>query len=1638
MADKNNNVIGILFGVAGEDNISTGSGRLIKTQLQKIAGEIGKTLTVKITPDKDHFKTQVEALKKELDKALGNITITIKEKAVEEASKTSANRAKNGKKTTERTSADSTAANGSKQAAKENVTYNKVRNTLERLYRAKVRVAKLSTVNEKENISKAIEVNQEKELKELYEKQFEALKNKFGAESEEVKKINDFATSLDNVSEAQEKVINNAKKGATLKTPTATDIAKLQNKAASLYTTKGYDKLIESSPAARRAVGDFNAAVKAAVAKKGGMTPEEYENLTAMYESTETYLRNIGAETDTLYNKTRKAFNSGLVQNFANILISYVVAALKEVVQNVVELDKAVTDLQIATGKTRAETVELVRSYADLGKQLGATISEVSSAADTWLRQGYSIAETNELIANTLMLAKLGQLESAEAAKALTSAMKGYKIAAEDSLSIVDKLTAVDMEAAVSSGDIATAMAETAAGAEIAGLSMDKLIGYISVVSEVTQDGAESVGNFYKTLFARMGNIKTGRFIDDDTGESLNDVEATLNKIGIALRNNSGTFKDFGSVLDEVGEKWGTLSNIEQHALATAFAGTRQQEKFIVLMENYATALEYANVAETSQGTAEYKYGAAYLDSIEAKFEALKTSWQKFSMALLNSDVIKRLVENLALVVDKLADITKIFNGWPSTMAAATIAMKALFSFADSKKITALRDFFSELNKGIKEFKTLSELSKEVKDPKALEDLDELAKRSKETFHKLGNSILPLIVGVIVSFTSSLEGPKKAIASVMLFVVALTTAIVSCTKVANAAVQAFMRSNIVGIILSLVALVINMVLAIRDAYKQAKPSLEDLKNKAAEAKEAWKEAKDELQEVKDKIQEVQDAIDELNAKGKKSLTDEAELKRLEQELKILQIQKELAEDVAALKRDEAWTATERAINKLVNWDSDYFKFDFKDSLMSTNADRIIWAKTQIADLTSILSGYEYGDSSIIDKWLDYYYDLLDVYTMVQGSKGEAFNNIFSRVKYQDAIAALEELMTDKGSITAEAVKELSKENDDVANLFNHLKEIGFWDGEDWEKLASQFKLAFISIEELSLLDIADGLDGMVSKFNSLKEAIEDVKETGAITAETLKTLAEENPLLLDKYFTKTETGYTLNEDYKDKSNFEILKGLAVDELTSYQNILNSAQDTLSKLKPGEEGYAEALENVAIAQDNLNTKSIQWASILREAGVEEETERLEGLQETLEEQLDVYKDLIEIRKDLLTTYKEEVDYQKELEKKQKKVVDLQTELALARLDNSAAGQARVRELETQLQEAQDELDEYTLERAVETLTKTLDDEYSEYERFIDSEVEKISGQLENIAALIQELVKEVISGYVSDVSGSSTNEEKVELYNKIDEAWSNPDEKMANHITTDVVNFSALMSGGNAAMERGDYKTAIGKYAAADKYYAGAKEAYDAYLVDKDKKSPDEILKDYTEMGWMEVSESAKYDGYYNVETIYRNYSPLLLAEKEPELTEALNSKEYPDGTVFKKGGELYGYLSGKAFKLYADKWNSEAYKLFKEKCDIYHSGGFVGDFVSLKSNEEFAKLLNGELVATPKQMDDFMKQILPDMLNYKGGYTVNNNSPLVEIKCDTITKEALPELKKIVDLAVQKIEKNMESALSRTGFRKNY
>ena len=228
-------------------------------------------------------------------------------------------------------------------------------------------------------------------------------------------------------------------------------------------------------------------------------------------------LKNTGG----VLNNIKSMLTNVVVYGTAYKALYAVMNAFKDTINIVKELDKSLVDLQIATGKSREEASKMLDTYNEIAQSVGATTKQVADSATTWLRQGYSEADTNKLIYDSMVLSKVGMIESADATKYLTSAMKGYQVSVDDAMSIIDKLAVIDLHAAVTSGELAEAMSKTANSARLAGVSMDELLGYIATVSEVTQQSASTVGTSFKSIFSRFSKIAAGTFVDEETGEDL-------------------------------------------------------------------------------------------------------------------------------------------------------------------------------------------------------------------------------------------------------------------------------------------------------------------------------------------------------------------------------------------------------------------------------------------------------------------------------------------------------------------------------------------------------------------------------------------------------------------------------------------------------------------------------------------------------------------------------------------------------------------------------------------------------------------------------------------------------------------------------------------------------------------------------------------------------------------------------------------------------------------------------------------------------------------------------------------------------------------------------------------------------------
>lgn len=567
----------------------------------------------------------------------------------------------------------------------------------------------------------------------------------------------------------------------------------------------------------------------------------------------EAGLKKAQKETKSLWERiTSNIFGSNLIR----MATQKVIQAVNEAFRSLKELDTIKTNIQMVSGTTNSGVNSMMQSYNAMAKELSSTTKEVGEAANEFLRMGESVASTNELIKNATILSKVGMIDSADAASYLISSMKGYQVVADDSLDIVNKLTAVDLEAAVSAGGLAEALSRCSKIANSSGTSMNRLIGYAASIGEVTQESMSVVGNSLKSMYSRMNNIKIGRFLDDETGESLSDTEAVLNKLGIKLRDTQDTYRDFDDVLDDVGKNWKNFTQLEKNSISVAIAGTMQRERFTALMNNYSSALEYSEVAANSAGSALNRYGV-YQDSIEAKTNKLTAAIESLSTNTVSEELYSGIIEATTGLVEFI-DKTSLLKG----------TLAGLITMGVSKAIVSIGTGFTTAAKSTAQLTEAMALLKNEKSEQNLLDIGAACKGLSDKQLKLILSTKGLVNGdreKILAGMDAAEAEQQQTLATLGFAAAEDKAIGSTFSLGSA-FRVFgraMAANPIGA----AATAVSAAVMIFSIYKQHQ---EEIRQATEEAANVYRESASSIEDYASRYRELRQAL--MDAKGSEEET----------------------------------------------------------------------------------------------------------------------------------------------------------------------------------------------------------------------------------------------------------------------------------------------------------------------------------------------------------------------------------------------------------------------------------------------------------------------------------------------------------------------------------------------------------------------------------------------------------------------------------------------------------------------------------------------------------------------------------------------------------------------------------------------
>lgn len=386
------------------------------------------------------------------------------------------------------------------------------------------------------------------------------------------------------------------------------------------------------------------------------------------------------------------AFKS--IMQYVNVstIIYQSISGLKQMFQNVVDIDSAMTELKKVTNESSESYSKFLSTAGSSAKEIGTTVTSIIESTANFARLGYSFSDSQELAKTANIYAVVGdEIDSVDTAtKSIISTMAAYKDEITDSMQIADKFNEVSNHFAISSGGIGDSLQRSASSLAAANNSLDQSIALITAANTVVQD-PETVGTAFKTISMRIRGAKTeleeAGLETDGMVESTAKLRQEIKALsGVDIMLNDTTFKSTYDIMDELAVKWKDLTDIQQGSITELIAGKRQGNVVSSLMSNFDIARDALETSMNSEGSAMAEH-AKWMESLEAKINQLQATWQELSQAFMDDGFLKGLVDAgtdilsfLTAIIDKIGALPALITAITSVMSFKNVGRDKMFS----------------------------------------------------------------------------------------------------------------------------------------------------------------------------------------------------------------------------------------------------------------------------------------------------------------------------------------------------------------------------------------------------------------------------------------------------------------------------------------------------------------------------------------------------------------------------------------------------------------------------------------------------------------------------------------------------------------------------------------------------------------------------------------------------------------------------------------------------------------------------------------------------------------------------------------------------------------------------------------------
>ena len=256
----------------------------------------------------------------------------------------------------------------------------------------------------------------------------------------------------------------------------------------------------------------FGAELREIQAQLKGTDAVDLKALRAQFQETTRQAKILGLTGKSLKDQFSQTFKTLGMYFSSTALIMRGVQYVRQMYDNVLKVDTAMTGLYRVTNLTDEQYAKLYDDMTESAKKYGTELSNIIDLNTSWIKLGFDSSIANRLSEISTMYQHVADVDESTAVENLVTAYKGFQKTLDEKYGgdatraiehVADVYDKLNNEFAVTAADVGDAMQRSASSLQMAGNSFEQSAGMATGITEVIQN-AEKAGSTLNIVSLRL------------------------------------------------------------------------------------------------------------------------------------------------------------------------------------------------------------------------------------------------------------------------------------------------------------------------------------------------------------------------------------------------------------------------------------------------------------------------------------------------------------------------------------------------------------------------------------------------------------------------------------------------------------------------------------------------------------------------------------------------------------------------------------------------------------------------------------------------------------------------------------------------------------------------------------------------------------------------------------------------------------------------------------------------------------------------------------------------------------------------------------------------------------------------------